>query len=102
MQQWVYLIALLVSLGGLATLDWRYRLAFWSDAARSVRVLGVSVVVFLIWDAAGIALGIFRHAGGAFTLPVRLAPEFPIEELLFLAVLCYSALLLYRVRWTWG
>lgn len=96
MQQWVYLIALLVSISGLATLDWRYKLAFWYDFRRTVLTLAAACWLFVVWDILGISMGIFLHGNGPYTLPIRLFPEFPIEELFFLFLLSYVTLILYR------
>ena len=95
MQQFYYIFALLVSIAGLATLDRRFRLAFWHDRKKTIRVMVLSILFFIAWDLLGIALGIFFHGGSSYTLPIRIVPEFPVEELLFLFVLNYSALLLY-------
>lgn len=95
-ENWYYLCALGVSISGLAVIDWRHKLAFWFDAARTLKTIGIAVGLFIIWDVLGIVLGIFFHGGSQFTLPVRIAPEFPIEELFFLFLLCYVTLLLYR------
>lgn len=95
MQQFYYLIALSLSIAGLITLDRRFGLAFWHDRKKTTRVLILSILFFIAWDLLGIALGIFFHGGSSYTLPIRVVPEFPIEELLFLFVLNYTALLLY-------
>lgn len=94
--QWLYLLGLIVSIAGLMALDYRYRLAYWSDRKRTVTTLGIAMVVFIAWDILGIALGIFFHGGSIYSLPFRILPEFPIEELFFLLLLCYVTLLLYR------
>ena len=86
--QWIYLVALMVSVTGLATIDWRYKVAFWYDAKRTILTIATAVVIFVIWDVLGIALGIFFHGGSQYSLPFRLMPEFPIEELFFLVLLC--------------
>lgn len=102
MNQWLYLTALLVSLTGLAVLDYRYKLAFWVDKKRTGLTIGLGVLIFTVWDFAGIGLGIFFHGGSPFTLPFRLFPEYPIEELFFLTLLCYVTLLIYQAgarRW---
>lgn len=96
--QYLYLICLLVSLAGLAVLDWRYKLAFWYERKRTLKVLGAASLIFILWDTLGIALGIFLHGNGPYALPLRLAPQFPPEELLFIALLCYTTLLV--TRWT--
>lgn len=91
-----YLGALLVSIGGLAVLDRRFRLAFWSDARRAGLALGIGVVGFVMWDAAGLVLGIFQRGDSRHMTGIELAPDLPLEEIFFLILLCYSALLVWR------
>lgn len=98
---WAYLIALLVSIGGLLVIDRRLKLAFWHDTKRTAITLGIGITVFIAWDLLGIHFGIFFHGGSEYALPFRIVPEFPIEELFFLFLLCYTALLLYRGLSTW-
>ena len=93
---WLYLASLVVALGCLVLVDKRYSLAFFADAKRTAVTLGVAIGLFIVWDFLGIWLGIFFHGGSVYTLPFRIAPEFPIEELFFLTLLCYSTLLTYR------
>jgi lycopene cyclase domain-containing protein len=85
----VYLGALLASLGAMALLDWRYRLFFWASPGRAAVVLGAGLAFFLAWDLLGIGLGIFRRGETEFMTGLHLAPELPVEELFFLAFLCY-------------
>jgi lycopene cyclase domain-containing protein len=94
--EWLYLSALVLSIAGMATIDWRYKLAYWYDRRRTVITLSIAITVFIVWDLFGIALGIFFHGGSEFTLPYRLLPEFPIEELFFLLLLCYCTLVIYQ------
>ena len=94
-EQFYYLLALLVSISGMLVLDKKYKLAFWFDKKRTYQTIGITMLVFIIWDVLGIALGIFFHGGSKYTLPIRIAPEFPIEELFFLFLLCYVSLVLY-------
>ncbi|MFF2052195.1 lycopene cyclase domain-containing protein [Leifsonia sp. NPDC058194] len=90
----LYLIALLVSLGAMVLLDRRFRLVFWRDARRASLTLAAGLVLFLAWDAAGIALGIFARGGSRYMTGIELAPELPLEELFFLLFLCYLTLVL--------
>ena len=99
--QLVYLACILVSIAGLGVLDYRYKLAFWHDRMRTTYTLLTAVIIFLVWDIAGIALGIFKHGNSPFNLPFTIAPEFPVEELFFLTLLCYSALILYKGIGLW-
>lgn len=94
--QWLYLIGLIVAIICLSLVDYKYRLAYWYDRRRTAVTVGLSILVFIPWDLLGIYLGIFFHGNSVFTLPVRLLPEFPVEELFFLLLLGYCTLLLYR------
>lgn len=96
MTGFAYLGALVVSLGGLAVLDRRFRLAFWADPARTAITLVVGVLFFLAWDVAGLALGIFARGDSPHMTGLQLAPELPVEEAVFLTLLCYNTLLVWR------
>lgn len=91
----LYLIALLVSLTGMVILDRRFRLFFWAAPWRAALVLLVGVAFFLVWDLAGIGLGIFFRGETSFMTGLQLAPELPVEELFFLTLLCYLTMNLY-------
>lgn len=91
-----YLALLLLSLTGMALLDARFRLVFWRDARRASVVLAVGVLFFLAWDAAGIALGVFARGRSAGMTGIVIAPQLPLEEVFFLAFLCYLTLVLVR------
>ncbi|HEX8390675.1 MAG TPA: lycopene cyclase domain-containing protein [Candidatus Saccharimonadales bacterium] len=91
----VYLFGLLLSLAGLATLDCRFRLAFWHDARRACLTIVAGVGFYIVWDIAGIWLGIFRRGDSQYILPFEVFSEFPLEEVFFLLLLTYTALLLY-------
>jgi len=101
MQQWYYLIALIISIAGLGLLDWRHKLAFWHDKKRTAMTIAIGIFVFVIWDIIGIDLGIFFQGGSQYALSFTLLPEFPVEELFFLFLLCYVTLLLYRGLGLW-
>ena len=85
----LYAAALLVSIGGMAVLDHRFRLFFFADPRRAAVVLAVGVAFFLAWDLAGIALGVFFRGQTPYMTGLLLAPELPVEEVLFLVLLCY-------------
>jgi len=99
--QWFYLIGLLIGITGLLIIDHRWKLAFWRDAKRTAATLAVAIIIFILWDFLGISLGIFFHGGSAYALPFLLAPEFPIEEIVFLFLLTYSALIIYQGVQLW-
>jgi len=99
--QWFYLIGLLIGIIGLLIIDRRWKLAFWRDSKRTAMTLSVAIIVFVLWDLLGISLGIFFHGGSAYALPFRLAPEFPIEDIVFLFLLTYSTLIVYEGARLW-
>ena len=88
----LYLSALLVSISGLLVLDARYRLFVFAAPVRALVVLGVGVLGFLLWDLAGIGLGIFFEGRPGLLVGIDLARELPLEELFFLAPIVSSAL----------
>lgn len=100
-EQWYYLLALVVSICGLIYLDFRYKLAFWQNTRKTVAVIAVAMTMFIAWDLLGILTGIFFKGDSQYMLPFVLAPEFPVEELFFLFLLNYVTLLMYigASRW---
>jgi lycopene cyclase domain-containing protein len=91
----IYLLILVLSLGGLYLLDRTHKLAFTVDAKRSLLSMLPAYILFLVWDIAGIASGIFFRGENTLLTGIQVFPEFPIEELFFLALLCYSTLIVF-------
>ncbi len=92
---WLYLAALLVSLGCMVLLDRRFRLFLFADARRGALVLAVGVTFFLLWDLVSIGLGFYGRGQGAALSGVELLPHLPVEELVFITFLCYLTMVLY-------
>lgn len=90
----LYLLTLLAAIGCMVLLDRRFTLFFWRDARRASIVLVAGVVFFVLWDLFGIGLGIFYRGETAFMTGIVVAPELPLEELFFLAFLCYLTMVL--------
>jgi lycopene cyclase domain-containing protein len=88
-----YLAILLLSLLGLYLLDRTHQLALTKNPKRAVLSMAPSYLVFLVWDVLGIQNGIFFRGENSLLIGIELFPDFPIEELLFLALLCYSILI---------
>lgn len=91
----LYLVALGIALTGMVMLDRRFGLFFWRDARRASVVLVVGVAFFVVWDLFGIGLGIFFRGETDFMTGLQVAPELPVEELFFLALLCYLTMNAY-------
>ena len=88
----LYLAGLLVSLVGMTVLDARFRLFFWRAPWRATAVMVVGVAFFLLWDALGVAFGIFFIGPQNLLTGALLAPDVPLEELFFLLLLCYTTM----------
>jgi len=93
----VYLGALLFSIAGMVILDWRYKLFFWAHWRRATIVMAVGLAFFLIWDIAGVDLGIFFPGNAIVATGWMLAQGVPVEELFFLTLLCYFTMNLFEL-----
>lgn len=91
----LYLLALLVSFGGMLLLDARHRLAFWAAPVPTALAVLAGTLFFVLWDAAGIAAGVFVRGGSPLLLGIDLFPHLPLEEPVFLAFLCHLALVVH-------
>jgi lycopene cyclase domain-containing protein len=92
---WLYLGGLLFSLVGCALIDYRFKLGFWFSAKAAAIAILIPVIFLLTWDFAGIALGIFFRGESRQLTGLLLAPELPVEEPVFLTLLCYSTLIVF-------
>ncbi len=99
--EFAYLGGILVGIAGMAIIDWRYKLAFWHSPRRTSATLLTALAIFILWDFFGISLGIFKHGGSPYSLPVTLFPEFPIEEIFFLFLICYTTLVIFNGVTKW-
>lgn len=93
----LYLTGLLVGIAGMIVLDLRLGLFFRRAPWRAAIVLAVGIVFFLAWDLAGIQLGVFFPGRSAIVTGVLLAPGLPLEEPVFLILLCYTTMNAYAL-----
>lgn len=91
----VYLLALLVGIGCMLLLDRRFALFFWHDPAVALLITTVGTVLFLLWDVAGIAAGVFLRGDGVVASGIVLAPELPLEEPVFLVFLVLCTMIVF-------
>jgi lycopene cyclase domain-containing protein len=91
----LYLAGILFGLAGIATIDFRYRLALFTQTKRTLATLGIAVAFFLAWDLNGIGLGIFWEGSRTYLLGIDLLAEVPLEEPFFLLLLSYLLLVSY-------
>ena len=85
----LYLLVLLAAIACIMIVDRRFRLVLWRAPRRATAVLLIGLGFFLAWDLLGIARGTTSISTG-----ILLAPELPLEELFFLAFLCYLTMVL--------
>lgn len=90
----LYLLLLLVSISGLTYIDYRMKLAFFLHPNRTLKIMLVTMTVFVLWDITGITWHIFFIGQNTYLLGLRVG-QFPLEELFFLALLNYTSLLMY-------
>jgi lycopene cyclase domain-containing protein len=90
----LYLLAILLSTAGIALLDRRFALVLWmpNARARALVAVGIGTAFFLAWDAVGISTGVFVKGDSPLYIGIEIAPHLPLEEIFFLAFLCYLAL----------
>lgn len=86
----LYLAALLFSILGLTLLDRKHRLVFFANAKMAALTTAIGVVFFSIWDAVGIANGIFFKGQNELLIGLEVFHEYPIEEAFFLTLLTYT------------
>ncbi|WP_344819707.1 lycopene cyclase domain-containing protein [Microbacterium soli] len=90
-----HLLGLLAGLGCVLLLDHRFRLFFWRDPITAAIVTAAGTVFFLLWDATGIAAGIFLRGDSPWATGIVLAPELPLEEPVFLVLLSTCTMVAY-------
>ena len=95
MMSFAYLACLLIGIACMLLIDRRFRLIFWRDAAAAALVTLAGTGFLLLWDAAGIAAGIFLRGGSEIASGIVLAPELPLEEPVFLVFLVLCTMVLY-------
>lgn len=92
-----YAAVLLLAGACMGLLDARLRLVLWRDPRRCLVVLAAGAALFLVWDVVAIEQGFYHRGDSAAMTGLLLAPELPVEELLFIAFLCYTTLVLHSL-----
>lgn len=96
-QHSIYPLGIVIGLIGMGIIDWRYKLALFTDWKRTLRTIIPAMAVFIVWDISGIILGIFSDGDGQYRSGLELGPHFPVEEIFFLALLTYFTLVVWRL-----
>ncbi len=90
----LYLLFILTVIGCLTLIDYRYKLVYFARQRQAIKTIAIAVTLFIVWDVLGILLQIFYIGSSQYLLGLRIG-QFPLEELGFLTVLCYQALLIF-------
>ncbi len=93
--QFAYLAGLIFSIIGLGLFDWKFKLGFSTNRKAALLATLLPLIFFLLWDGAGIALGIFFRGETSHLTGLLIAPELPLEELFFLFLLNYTTLTIF-------
>lgn len=91
----LYLLAILISAAGVATLDWRFRLAAFARPVATALAVAAGAIFFVVWDLVGIVTGTFRIGDSPHYLGVSVAPHLPVEEIAFLVFFCYLTVVVF-------
>ncbi len=95
--QWFYLFVLLLGISGLILTDAKLKLVFFYQPRAAVKTIASLIVILLLADIVGIKLGIFFTNQHYVTGMYIVSPNLPIEELVFLFLLSYVTLLVFRL-----
>ena len=93
MMHGLYFSLLVFAIACLGLIDMKYKLVLFRDRNLAYKVIMISLALFIAWDIAGIVLDIF-YIGKTNVLLGLQVGEFPIEELFFLVLLNYTALII--------
>ncbi len=91
----LYLGFLLAGIGCMLLLDHRFKLFFWHDPAIALLITAVGTALFLTWDIAGIAAGVFLRGEALIASGIVLAPELPLEEPVFIVFLVLCTMIVF-------
>lgn len=85
----------------MIAIDYKWSLAYFHNKGRTFAAVMVGFLLFVVWDAWGIGLGIFFSGRSPYMSGIYLAPQFPLEEVFFLLFLCYFTLIIYTAMRRW-
>lgn len=87
-----YLAVQVISFAGILVIDHRWKLAAFRAPAATALAMTAAVALLLTWDVLGVRSGVFFRGQTDFMTGLLVAPEIPLEEVVFLAFLSHLAL----------
>jgi lycopene cyclase domain-containing protein len=94
---WLYLSAIVLSTVCVGLVDRRWTLFLFARPARALAVIAAGTVFFLTWDLVAIGLDIYRRGESPAMTGIEVARDLPLEELFFIAFLCYLTMVLHTL-----
>jgi lycopene cyclase domain-containing protein len=95
MSKYFYILFLCLSVLGLFWADYHYKIAFYKNRDATIKTIGIVMILLLLFDVLGIINNVFttnqRYVTGLYIISKNL----PVEEFIFLFLLCYFCLVLY-------
>jgi lycopene cyclase domain-containing protein len=93
----LYLGGILGAFSGMLIIDWHWKVALFRDTGHTVVVVAITLVVLLLFDIAGLLLGVF--AAGSRVMGVFLfSQDMPLEEIFLLTFFGYFTLVMLRIH----
>lgn len=86
---WLYLASVVGAGFCIGLVDHRWRLFLFRWPRRALIVLAIGFVFFLVWDLVAIQLEVYSRGESPAMTGIEVARELPLEELFFIAFLCY-------------
>ena len=93
----LYLASLVVPLVCMALVDHRWRLFLFRRPRAALLLTAAGAVVFLVWDLIAISTRMYHRGASPAMTGLDLAPDLPVEELVFIVFLCYLTMVLHQL-----
>ena len=93
----LYLGGIFASFTAMGIIDWRWKVALFRDPGHTVVVVAITFAVLLLFDIAGLLLGVFS-AGSRVMGVFLFSRDMPLEEIFLLTFFGYFTLIMLRIH----
>lgn len=93
--KYFYIMFLCLSVLGLFLADYHYKIAFYKNREATAKTIGIVMALLLLFDVLGIINNIFSTNQSYVTGLHIVSKDLPVEEFIFLFLLCYFCLITY-------
>ena len=88
----VYPAVLVLSCAGMLVVDHRWKVAWFDRPSATALGIASCMTLLLTWDVLGVRSGVFFRGATDYMTGLTVAPEIPVEEIVFLYFLSHLAL----------